>query len=161
MIKSFAPDENIIAETKFKTDGVSKWWQNYLVQKTNDIRNRFGLLDGADAGYTGLGWIVQYRRDGENDRQHSSTLYTLTAGVWYIDAIQKQSSDTFKAIIYDTNYNQLGNSFTQTSAAWADETWTWVTWKHETTKGHYDWIRIRKYTSSEPGVSVNSQTENF
>ncbi|MGF3554940.1 MAG: DUF2341 domain-containing protein, partial [Thermoplasmatota archaeon] len=148
MIKSFTPQDKIMAETKFKTDGASSWHQNYLVQETNVNRNRFGLQDNG-----GLGWRVQYRIDDGGGWLYSSVLYTLTANEWFIDSIQKKSTNTLQAIIYDTQYNQLGSSFTYTASQWADETWTWVCWKYSATKGYFDWIRVRKYANPEPNIT--------
>jgi len=154
MIKTFSPIDYIVAEAKFKNSVAGSWHQNFLIQEGNLDRNRFGLVDMW--GNAIVDWHVQYRID-DGTWSYSSALSITQLDVWYISAVEKQTSNTLRAVMRGLDYNQLGNDFSHTATGWADETWTWVTMRGAGAADQLDWVRVRKYASSVPTTDIGTE----
>ncbi|MFA5808811.1 MAG: DUF2341 domain-containing protein [Thermoleophilia bacterium] len=142
---TFVPSDKVVIETKFKKDGASESFGNSLFTTNGSNSERFCLKDNQS-----LGWVVQNKNSTDGGWPTSPVLFTISANTWYIDRLEKQSGDTFKGMIMDSNYNALGTSFSRTAADWGDDNWGWTTFPYSTTiKTHFDWIRVRKYSSVE------------
>ncbi|MFH7903934.1 MAG: hypothetical protein QW409_03215, partial [Candidatus Aenigmatarchaeota archaeon] len=124
-----------------------------FVSNDNADTQRFGIQEDGTTT-SGNNVRVQYLVSGTF--YHSGSLYNV-GNNWHIARIIKSDSYTFTAQILDLNYTQLGTTFTTTQTAWTKDWWVPNYWTQTSYKINVDWIRVRKYTSPEPTITLKNE----
>jgi len=123
----------------------------YLVSSGNVYRGGFGMMwvDGAIGGeYSVIG--LEYYFSPFTQIENNS----------FIARITKNDTYSFDARVLDLEYNTVGRTFSTTQTAWNFDWWI-SGWVYGTESFYWDWVRVRKYTSPEPKVSLGNELGSF
>jgi len=157
-----AVSDRVVVEEKVCLEGIDGD-QSYLyfVSSDNADTQRFGIKED---------WRFQSKNANMVRVQakcNSTFLYSPHLGGgpelynigndWHIARITKSDDYTFTAQILDLNYNQLGNSFTDTLSGCTGKWWTPYFMVIFSPRLIIDWVRIRKHTPSPPSVSYGPE----
>jgi len=143
----------IVSKIKSTNTSSNHWHIHGIDSAPSSGYQRFQILDGYSFGG---GLDIQSGKDNAYTNANN-VLGASANNTWYKpEIIKPANSATISARLLDDNYNQIGNSYSDSYAAWNTD-WGWTTWSYNTGVTNYiDFVYARNYSTVEPTVSVST-----
>ncbi|PXF60865.1 MAG: hypothetical protein C4B59_06765 [Candidatus Methanogaster sp.] len=148
---TISSSETTIVEARVKSDAHDSWHILGLKDHSYINRNRFCVLfEGYPENHIG----IQTKTPSEWNRPHD--LGVMQKNRWYKLKIIKSAENTMGAELIDNNGTLIGDYHT-TLYSWDASKWQIVQWKYDNVYSYWDYVFVRKYTSSEPITTVGAE----
>ena len=148
---NFSRDQPFAVEWRVMSPSADYWHIAFITDSVDDRQNRFGVSDLAYPGNDiGMQVIINGTATTPKD------LGAMEDNTWYRIRIYQFNRTHYRAEFLEDN-GSLIDYYENDSLNFGNEYWKIQTWKEQTSKDYFDWVRVYKIANPEPTVSV----ENF